>query len=110
KNFATNKLISFLFKFSTSSTAVVTIGTMTSTTPLLKFASLLSVAAVVLLGPVCLYEWRIGKFKLSLRYTRKLTLYSIVMHQLLVPVIIGKLHVVGNGVSKTQTFLRVIFL
>jgi len=55
------------------------------------------------------YVWCIGKLQLATGDNIQFALYRIVMHRFLVPVIIGQLHIVGDGIGEPIAFVGIFF-
>src|SRR6187399_3089062 len=112
--------ISFLFITSSTSAAIITTivssaSAITASATWLKLSSSwLSVSTPIpvthiLLWAICLYKRSISKRELAISDAGQFTLDSVVMHNFFMPVVVGKLHIIGNSICKTKSLIRVFF-
>src|SRR6185437_15389776 len=103
-------LISFLFEFIP---APVVVAVIAAIVPLLEFLiSLVPVIAIVIapvvpfalavvFGTEALDEGSVGELQLAIGQIGQFALDRVVMHGLFMPVVIGQLHVIGDGIGET---------
>src|SRR5687767_15135896 len=112
--------VSFLFITSSASATIITTivssaSAITTSATLLKFSSSwFSVTTSIpvthiLLWTVCFYKWSIRKRELAISDAGQFTLDGVVMNYFFMPVVVGKLHIIGHCICKTKSLIRVFF-
>src|SRR5262245_41076092 len=104
----------FLFKIATPIIAAIISPSTASIVSVLKFLTLFAIttstiAVAIVLLPESLYIWRIGESKLTICNTAQFALNGIVVYNLLVPVVVSKLHIICYCIGKAEAFVCIFF-
>src|SRR5687767_1889994 len=115
-NYILSILIPLLLEVSSATASVPSIisssAAATAISALLEFPPLFAIPAavtVLLLRSECFYIRCIGRGELSISDPREFTLNGIVMHDLLMPVIISKFHIICDCIGISKFLVRVLF-
>lgn len=112
-----NPLVSFLFEFIVAAAipvvALVVVALLEFLIPFVPVVVAEIVAPVVafaiFVGAEGFHVWCIREFQLTIGEVIELGLDRVVMDGLFMPVVVGELHIVGNGVGESIAFIRIFF-